>query len=43
MGGAVADAGRDLRKAVPRSSHAAWSPGLERAVVWSAEQMKAAS
>ena len=31
MGGAGADAGRGLRKAVPRSSHAAWSPGRERA------------
>jgi len=31
MGGARADAGRGLRKAVPRSRHAAWAPARERA------------
>jgi uncharacterized protein (DUF2252 family) len=31
MAGAAADAGRALRKAVPRSSHAAWEPGRQRA------------
>jgi uncharacterized protein (DUF2252 family) len=31
MGGARADAGRSLRKAVPRDSHAAWAPSRDRA------------
>ena len=31
MGGARADGGRGLRRAVPRGSHAAWTPGRERA------------
>ena len=31
MAGAAADAGRALRKAVPRVSHAAWEPDRERA------------
>jgi hypothetical protein len=30
MAGAAADAGRALRKAVPRSSHATWEPGRDR-------------
>src|SRR5215216_7039710 len=31
MGGARADAGRSLPKAVPRDSHAAWAPSRDRA------------
>ena len=31
MGGTRADAGRGLRKAVPRGRHDAWAPGRERA------------
>ena len=34
MGGAGADGGRGRRKAVPRSSHAAWAPGTASTAPW---------